>query len=83
MMEKISRGPKKIQGHYGMKDYYKYYKDNNDSPVSATKYNKVISLLKQFLMRAYQLLVIRVLFLINRPFTVGLKPTVKMQKRQA
>ena len=44
MMEKTSRGPKKIQGHYGMKDYYKHYKDNNDSPVSSTKYNKVISL---------------------------------------
>ena len=44
MMEKTNRGPKKIQGHYGMKDYYKYYKNNNESPVSSVKYNKVISL---------------------------------------
>lgn len=43
-MEKTNRGPKKIQGHYGMKDYYKYYKNNNESPVSSVKYNKVISL---------------------------------------
>lgn len=43
-MEKISRGAKKIQGHYGMKDYYKHYKKTTDKPVNAIKYNKVISL---------------------------------------
>jgi hypothetical protein len=38
------RSKNKIQSDYGMKDYYKYYRENNpDSEVSRAKFNKIIS----------------------------------------
>ncbi len=33
----------KIQVHYGITDYYKYYKDKYKNHVSSKKYNKIIS----------------------------------------
>lgn len=42
---KIKRRSKRIPTHYGMTDYYTYYKENSDNPVSKREFNNVI---KQF-----------------------------------
>lgn len=34
---------KRISKDYGMSDYYNYYKKNNNNPVKALKFNKIIS----------------------------------------
>lgn len=34
---------KRIKKDYGMSDYYKYYSNNSDKPVSSIKFNKIIS----------------------------------------
>lgn len=34
----------KIKAHYGIKDYYKYFKDNNNIDISKSKYSEIISL---------------------------------------
>ncbi len=41
-MNKRTEG--KIKSHFGMSDYYKYYKNNTDNPVSLSVYSKVISI---------------------------------------
>ncbi len=39
----IKRTEGKINTDYGVKDYYKYYSENNKSPIDSKKYNKLIS----------------------------------------
>lgn len=38
---------KQLKADYGMSDFYKYYCANSDKPVSAKKYNEIISILNQ------------------------------------
>lgn len=46
-LEISKRGKGKITTGYGIRDYYKYYKENYDNPVDNKKYNKVISEIHQ------------------------------------
>lgn len=39
----IKKSNNKIKVHYGLPDYYKYYKNKYKNHVSSTKYNKIIS----------------------------------------
>lgn len=43
MLIRSKRTAGKIKAHYGMKDYYRDYKQNSESPVSYTTYKDVIS----------------------------------------
>ena len=43
MTQIIKKNSNKIKVHYGITDYYKYYKKNNKDCVSSIKYNKIIS----------------------------------------
>ena len=40
----IKRSSKKIPTHYGMTDFYNYYKANSENPVTPSEYNKIVSL---------------------------------------
>lgn len=37
------RSSKKVPAHFGMQDYYKYYKKHSEAPVEPSVYNRVIS----------------------------------------
>jgi len=39
----IKRTLGKIKAHFGMKDYYRYYKKNSEAPVEYNKYSEIIS----------------------------------------
>lgn len=43
----VRRSSKKIPAHYGMSDFYKYYKEHSEDPVSPSVYNKVVSLFNE------------------------------------
>lgn len=43
MTQKIKKDKNKIKVHYGLPNYYKYYKTKHKDGVSSVKYNKVIS----------------------------------------
>lgn len=60
----IKRGSGKIPTHYGIPDYYKYYKQNYDNPVDSKRYHKVISELHIKLVDA----------IINNGFSFNLSP---------
>jgi len=36
------RSPKKIPAHYGLNDYYKFYKKNSDDPINSKLYSSII-----------------------------------------
>lgn len=42
-MQQTTKREVKIPVHYGMPDYYKWYKDNNECKVDSAQFNKIVS----------------------------------------